>query len=81
MLRRIENNRGFVKLIILIVVILLVLGYLGFNLRDIINSQTFQENWDFIKEIAVKLWNSVLRAPVLFIWNFALKPLFATLGS
>lgn len=63
------NNKGFVKLIILIVIVLIVLGYFGFNLQSIIESPTVQNNliyvWKFIKMI----WTDFLAVPFVFIWN------------
>ena len=42
MLNRINNQDGLVKTIIVIVVALLILSYLGFNLRGLIESPTTQ---------------------------------------
>lgn len=79
MIKRNLHNRGLVKAIILIVVVLLVISYFGFNLREIVNSETFQNNWEFIKEAIVWLWDNIFKAPIEFIWNSILLPLFKKL--
>ena len=62
-------KKGLVKTIIIIVIALIVLGYFGFNVTDIINGPTVQANlhaaWDFI----LKLWNNFLSVPFMFVWN------------
>jgi hypothetical protein len=62
-------KKGLIKTIILIVIALIVLGYFGFNVGDIINSPTVQSNlntaWGFVSNI----WNNYLAAPVLYVWD------------
>ena len=45
-------KRGLIKTIIIIVIALIVLGYFGFNIEDILKSQNVQANlnafWNFI---------------------------------
>jgi hypothetical protein len=63
------SKKGLIKTIIVIVIALVILGYFGFNVGDIINSPTVQANlhstWDFI----VKVWNNYLSAPVVYVWD------------
>ena len=63
------SNKGLIKTILLIVVALIVLGYFGFNIGDIINGPTVQANlnttWDFVS----KIWNNYLAAPSYYIWD------------
>jgi hypothetical protein len=62
-------KKGLIKTILLIIVALIVLGYFGFNVGDIIKSPTVQANlntaWDFV----MKIWNDYLAAPCLYVWN------------
>lgn len=76
-----NSNRGFIKAIVIIVIALIILAYFGLNLRNIVDSETFQDNWDFVKESVVWLWVNILKTPVLFIWNIAIKPLLVSLGD
>ena len=62
-------NRGLIKTIIVIVIGLIVLGYFGFNIEDIIKSPNVQSNlnaaWNFIE----KIWNNYLAGPVIYVWD------------
>lgn len=64
------NNKGFIRTVILIVIALIVLGYFGFDVKEIINGSTVQSNlktaWDFV----LMVWNNYLAAPVIFIIDF-----------
>ena len=63
------SKRGLIKTIIVIVIALIILGYFGFNIGDIINGPTVQANlhgaWDFIS----KIWNDYLSVPFVFVWD------------
>jgi Flp pilus assembly pilin Flp len=63
------NKKGLIKTIIVIVIALVILGYFGFNVGDIINSPTVQANlhtsWDFIS----KIWSNYLAGPVVYVWD------------
>lgn len=66
-------KKGLVKTIIVVVIALIILGYFGFNIRDIINGSTVQANlhaaWDFVSMV----WNNYLSAPVIYLWGIFLK--------
>lgn len=71
-----NKNSGFIKLILLIIVVILILSYFGVSLRKVANSQTSKENFEFIKEIGisiwdfcVSIWNKYLAEKMMFIWN------------
>lgn len=63
------GNRGFLKLIILIVLALVVLGFFGYNFKDIIESPTVKENLQYVWGLAVKLWNNFLAEPANWLWD------------
>jgi hypothetical protein len=62
-------RKGLIKTIIVIVIALIILGYFGFNIGDIINGPTVQANlhtfWDFV----LSVWNNYLYGPVIYIWD------------
>lgn len=70
-----NKNRGLVKMIVIILVILLVLAYFGFNIRSIVGSSTFQDNWAFLKNLLETLWDKVLKVPFEYVWNNVILPL------
>lgn len=63
------DQKGLIKTIIVIVIALIILGYFGFNITDIINGPTVQANlhaaWDFI----LMVWNNYLSVPFYFVWD------------
>ncbi len=50
---------GLVKAILLIVVALVILGYFGYNLRDIVNSPAVRDNLAYVWGFVVKFWEWV----------------------
>lgn len=56
-------------MILVIVIGLIVLGYFGFNVKDIIESGTVQTNLHYVWDFVVKVWNLYLAAPFIFIWD------------
>lgn len=52
-----ENNRGFIKIIILILVVLVVLSYLGFDVKKIVYSPTVTKIASLVWSLLVLLWN------------------------
>ena len=60
---------GLVRTIVIILTALLVLAYFGFNLRNIVNSPTFQDNWSFLWNGIVNIWDNYLSGPAIYLWN------------
>ena len=65
----IKKQDGFIRLIILLVIVLIVLGYFGFNIENIINSPTVSGNLHYAWSLVVSFWNNVLVGPATFVWN------------
>jgi hypothetical protein len=70
------DNRGFIKLILLIIVVILVLSYFGISLRKVAQSDTGKDNFSFIGDMAAKgwafivdIWNRYLATSANWIWN------------
>ena len=64
-----KSNRGLIKLLILILIALIVLGYYGFSLRSAVQNPTTQDNVSYIWNGIMTVWNDYLKAPALFLWN------------
>jgi hypothetical protein len=77
MIIRRTDNRGLIKGIVIFLVILLIIAYFGLNLRSIVASQTFQDNWNFLVGIATSVWDHFLSRIWNIFWNLVLSPLLS----
>ena len=62
-------------MIILVIIALLILSYFGFNLRNLVNAPTTQDNFSYTSSFVVGIWNDYLKAPLSYIWNQVFIPL------
>jgi len=80
-----NKQGGLIKAILIVAIVLLILAYFGLNLRSIVNSPTFQDNWSFLWNGTVHIWDAYLKAPATYAWNFFVTyvwdPVFARLQS
>lgn len=60
---------GFVKMIIFIIIILIVLGYFGLNIQDILKSPLVQKNLTYAWNLTTYVWQNYLKAPAVFLWD------------
>lgn len=58
-MKKFDANRGLVKAILVMVVALVILGYFGYNLRDIVNSPSVRDNVAYVWELLTKAWDFV----------------------
>jgi len=66
---KINYNRGLIRTIIIIVIALIILGYFGFDVQSIIQSDKVQGNLHYVWGIVVRIWDNYLAAPVIFVWD------------
>lgn len=62
---KINTNRGFVKMVIIIILAIVILSYFGFNLRDIFTSELVQDNLSYVWGFVVKVWDLFIQ----YIWT------------
>jgi ABC-type Fe3+ transport system permease subunit len=63
------HQTGFIKLIILIVVLLVILGYFGINVRSVIENKTAQSNVGYVWNWCKAMWGTYLASPAKYLWN------------
>lgn len=63
------QSSGFVKTIVIIVIALIVLGYFGYNVQDIVNSPTVQKNLNYAWDLVKYVWQNYLEIPATWIWD------------
>ncbi len=66
---KLNRQSGLVQLIVILVIVLIVLGYFGFNLPAIIQSPGVQTNLHYAWDLAVLAWNNVIIGGIDFVWN------------
>ena len=64
-----STQKGFVKIIILIVIILIVLGWYGFNVQEVVESEGVQTNFDYVWGWLVTVWQNYLATPAIWVWD------------
>ena len=71
-----RQQGGFIQLIIVLIIVLIVLGYFGFNVQQIIQSPSVSGNLGYAWGLAAGLWNNYLVVPVTFVWNKIIVGMF-----
>ena len=64
-----NTKGGFVKAVIFVLVALIVLGYFGYNIADIINKPVVQGNLEWAWNLTKNVWNGFIEKPAIFVWN------------
>lgn len=62
------NRGGLIMDVIIVIVILIILGYLGVNINNVINSPSVQANLGWFGHILTTIW-SWISVPVMWVWN------------
>lgn len=55
-----QKNRGLIKLLLLIIVAIIVLGYFRIDLRSIIESEAVQTNLNYAWSVVVQFWDRIV---------------------
>ena len=67
-----------IKWIVIALLGLIILGYLGFDVRKAIEAPTTQSNIEYAKNVVIYVWNKYLEQPAKFAWNFFIKYIWST---
>lgn len=70
------SQKGFLKIILLVVVAILILSYFGFSIKDIAESETSKSNFSYVWGFLSYVWNTFLVAPISFVWNVIVVGIF-----
>lgn len=60
---------GFVRLIILIIILILVLSFFGINLKSVVESPQSKENFSYVWGSIKHIWVNILSSPVTYVWS------------
>ncbi|MBP9701740.1 MAG: hypothetical protein KBD47_02005 [Candidatus Pacebacteria bacterium] len=58
-----------IKTIIYIIIGVVILSYLGVDIKRAVESPTTKENFSYITQAGIYVWDHVLEKPVTYIWN------------
>lgn len=64
-----HTQQGLIKFIFIVIVIIVVLGYFGLNLREIMATPAVQNNLSYIWQVIVDAWNGWLKEPAGWFWD------------
>jgi hypothetical protein len=64
-----KTNQGLIKLLILILIALIVLGYYGVSVRSAVENPTTQDNIGYVTTGAEGVWNNYLKVPATYLWG------------
>lgn len=67
-----------IKWIIICFIGLVILGYLGFDIRRAVEAPTSQSNIEYVKNAIVYVWNTYLARPVKYLWNIFINLIWNT---
>lgn len=67
-----------IKWIIICVIGLIILGYLGFDIRRAVEAPVTQSNFEYIKNVAVYVWDTYLARPAKYLWNIFVNLIWNT---
>ncbi len=67
-----------IKWIVITIISLIILGYLGVDIRKTIDSPVTKSNVEYLKEAIVYVWTRFLATPVKYVWNFFINLIWNT---
>ena len=63
-MRKNNKNRGFVRVFILLIAVILILSFLKIDLRTLLDSPTFKNNFDYLWGIGQYIWQNIILYPL-----------------
>ncbi len=72
-----NQEGGFIKLIIIVVIALIILGYFGFDLKKAIEAPETQSNLTYVQQIVSNVWHNYLEKPAKYLWNVFIKSIWS----
>jgi len=64
-----NKQGGLIKWILIFVIFIIIISYLGLDLRAIVESPETQGNIGYVWSLTTTAWNNYLKSPVLYFWN------------
>lgn len=64
-----RTRRGFIKMIIIIVIGIVLISVLGFDIRSAVEHPQTQTNFSYLGQLIADLWNAYLAPVWAVVWN------------
>lgn len=62
-------NQGFLRFIIVLIIFIIILSFLGVNLKGVFQHPLVKENFSFLYDAGLFIWNKYLEKPAKFLWD------------
>jgi hypothetical protein len=67
--KNIKGGLSILGLLILVLILILVLGYFNVSVEEVVESETSQENIEYVREGGKGFWEKHLKEPASYLWN------------
>lgn len=64
-----ENEKGFIQIIIIIIMSIVIISLLGISLNELLSNKALNENFKLVWSLIKKTWDSYLIIPAKYIWS------------
>lgn len=64
---------GFIQLIVIVIILILIVSYFGFNLRGLFDDPQTRDNFSVVWEWVAHVWEGYLKTPTQWIWEHILS--------
>ena len=70
-----NNNykKGFVKEILLVIITVIILSYLGINIKNILDSESVKNNFLYIWELLIYIFDNYIVGAIIKIFNLIIS--------
>lgn len=60
---------SLIKMLIIIAIGIVILSYIGFDIKRVIESDQNKQNFGYVKAVVVTIWERYLERPAVYIFN------------
>jgi len=68
------KEKGIIEIVVVIVLAIVMMSLFGVNLRAVIESETLQENFAYVKNFVAPVWDGYMVPALTFLWTNIFLP-------
>lgn len=76
-----KKEQGFIRTIIIVIIAILVVSFLGVDIKKVIDSPTTQHNFSYVTQAVLYVWNNFLKVPVFYVWEHLILPVIHLISN